>query len=378
MRDTSSTTPIYRSIKPDHDISIANLTAIRKEIASVIEEANLINSLGGIERHVEAPALIFMPASMEEVSEIMKICHRRCIPVVTFSGGTALEGHFANTRREDREVVFQSAIGYEQLNEALPPEQLSPPDPGPGAMIPIKSSAGYDLTGLFVGCERILSLATEAVLRIIVLPRTSRVAIALFPIIDEAAQCIDKAAQKGVHVAAVEFLNDMAMKCINESGATDREWLETATLFFKFIGTELGVKEESQLEAEGLCKARTIMLWGRQALKKNDDDHVWITDVAVPISRLTEMVQKTWLDIAASDSPAAVIGHVGDGNFQSAILHGADVESIFEVVVYRMVNLAIEMEGTVTGEHGVGLVKQAFDPLYLLNCNKAIRVEPPH
>lgn len=114
---------------------------------------------------------------------------------------------------------------------------------------PIKSSAGYDLTGLFVGCERILSLATEAVLRIIVLPRTSRVAIALFPIIDEAAQCIDKAAQKGVHVAAVEFLNDMAMKCINESGATDREWLETATLFFKFIGTELGVKEESQVSS---------------------------------------------------------------------------------------------------------------------------------
>jgi len=93
------------------------------------------------------------------------------------------------------------------------------------------------------------------------------------------------------------------------------------------------------------------------------------------------MIEKTKADIAASGLPAAVIGHVGDGNFHSAIFYGADEKSIVEEVVHRMVHRAIEMEGTVTGEHGVGRVKrikQAFDPLCLLNCDKIVRVEPQH
>lgn len=178
---------------------------------------------------------------------------------------------------------------------------------------PIKSSAGYDLTRLFVGNEGTLGLVTEAVLRVTVLPMNCRVAVASFPTISQAVQCVDKVVQKGVQVAAVELLDEIAMKCINESGATDREWLETSTLFFKFTGTEQGVKEEIDIvqqiassggsgsfifaqdeqEAEDLWGARKTMLWGGQALKKNDDDRVWITDVAVPISRLPEMIEKT-------------------------------------------------------------------------------------
>jgi D-lactate dehydrogenase (cytochrome) len=146
--DTSSTTPIAHFPKPDHDVSISNLKAAHKEIAAIIGDENINHRLDEIERHTgsewsshpgstdEAPAAIVMPASTEEVSKIMKICHKRRIPVVAFSGGTSLEGHFANTRRgicidfgrmnqvlqvhkDDLDVVVQPAVGYGELNDLL-------------------------------------------------------------------------------------------------------------------------------------------------------------------------------------------------------------------------------------------------------------------
>jgi D-lactate dehydrogenase (cytochrome) len=202
---------------------------------------------------------------------------------------------------------------------------------------PMKSSAGYDMTRLFVGNEGTLGLVTEAVLRVTVLPQNTRVAVAAFPTIHQAAECVDKVVQKGIQVAAVELLDENGMKCINASGATDREWQETPTIFFKFTGTESGVQEEIQVvqdmakevgnkefifaqdeqEAEDLWQARKTILWGAQIMKKHDDDHTWITDVAVPMSRLPEMIEATKKDFRDVGLPAAVIGHVGDGNFHS-------------------------------------------------------------
>lgn len=191
------------------------------------------------------------------------------------------------------------------------------------------------MTRLFVGSEGTLGVVTEAVLRVTVLPKNIRVAVAGFPTIRAAAECVDRVVRKGIQVAAVELLDEVAIKCINESGATDREWVEQPTLFFKFAGTENGVKEEIKIvadmaknsgntdfifardeqEAEDLWGARKTMLWGTQALRNQDDDQIWITDVAVPLSRLPDLIEVTKKDLGKSGLPAVIGGHVGDGNF---------------------------------------------------------------
>lgn len=406
LTDTTSTTPIQDAQKPQHDVSLPNLKAARTEIAAVVGEENIVTRLDEIERHTssewsshppqadEAPAAIIMPSSTEQVSKIMKICHKRRIPVVAFSGGTSLEGHFSNTRRglcidfgrmsnilqihkDDLDVVVQPGVGYEELNQALAEQNLFfPPDPGPGAMIggmvgtgcsgtnafrygtmknwvvsltvvladgtviktrqrPVKSSAGYDLSRLFVGNEGTLGLVTEAVLKVTVLPRNERVAVAAFPSIRAAAECVDKVIQSGIQVAAVELLDEHAMKCLNEGGLTEKEWTEAPTLFFKFSGTVTGVKEEiavakemaesvgnksfifakDEQESDDLWGARKTMLWGSSAMKKHENDKTWITDVAVPISRLPDMIEQTKADLDQCGLVSAIIGHVGDGNF---------------------------------------------------------------
>ncbi|MCJ1409858.1 D-lactate ferricytochrome c oxidoreductase [Ptychographa xylographoides] len=424
----------------------------------------------------EHPFLIVMPSNTEEVSKIMKICHDRKIPVTAFSGGTSLEGHYSATRggicvdfgrmdqilqlhKEDLDVVVQPAVGWELLNEELAKEGLFfPPDPGPGAMIggmvgtgcsgtnayrygtmrewvlsltvvladgtiiktrqrPRKSSAGYDLTRMFIGSEGTLGLVTEATLKITVKAKSESVAISSFPTIKEAAQCVAKVVGEGIPIAAIEILDDVQMRCINESGSTSRSWKEAPTLFFKFTGTPSGVKEQISLvqkiakskgsksfefakdsdEAAELWSARKEALWSVMAKRRDDNDHVWTTDVAVPMSRLPDIIEETKADMDKSGLLAAIVGHVGDGNFHAIVLFNEKERKIAEDVVHRMVKRAVEMEGTVTGEHGVGLIKrdylnhelgestvdamrklkQAFDPLCLLNCDKIVRAERP-
>ncbi|KAL8634479.1 MAG: hypothetical protein Q9228_007926 [Teloschistes exilis] len=133
------------------------------------------------------------------------------------------------------------------------------------------------------------------------------------------------------------------------------------------------------------------------AKRRDDGDHVWTTDVAVPISRLPDIIEETKEDMAKSGLLATMVGHVGDGNFHAIILFNDSERKTAEAVVHRMVKRAVEMQGTVTGEHGVGLIKrdylahelgestvdamrklkQAFDPLCILNCDKIVRVEKP-
>ncbi|KAF9244347.1 CAZyme family AA7 [Penicillium roqueforti] len=424
----------------------------------------------------EKPFLILYPSTTEEVSRIMKICHQRIIPVTPYSGGTSLEGHFASTRggvcvdfrrmdrilalhKPDMDVVVQPAVGWEELNAEIAKDGLFfPPDPGPGAMIggmvgtgcsgtnayrygtmrewvlsltvvladgtiihtrqrPRKSSAGYDLTKLFIGGEGTLGLVTEATLKLTVKPQSENVAVASFGTIHRAAECVTKVVEAGIPVAGVEILDDVQMKCINASGTTSRQWKESPTLFFKFTGTPNAVKEQiglvkkivsttsgnsfefarDQDEMAELWSARKEALWSVLAMKKNPDDHVWTTDVAVPISRLPDIIEATKEDLTKHGLLAGICGHVGDGNFHSIILFSETERSIAEGVVHRMVKRAVEMEGTVTGEHGVGLVKRdylehevgvttvdtmrrlklALDPLRLLNCDKVIRTEQP-
>ncbi|KAI9805984.1 MAG: hypothetical protein M1825_000598 [Sarcosagium campestre] len=483
-----STAPLAATKPPKHKTAPTNLEAAWADFVSIVGSDHVSTQEADLQSHSgsdwsshttspdEKPFLVVSPSTTDEVSQIVKVCHTRRIPITAYSGGTSLEGHFAATRggicvdfarmdkilelhKEDLDVVVQPALGWESLNEHLEEEGLFfPPDPGPGAMIggmvgtgcsgtnayrygtmkewvisltvvladgtiiktrqrPRKSSAGYDLTRLFVGSEGTLGLVTEATLKVTVKPPSQTVAVASFPSIRAAAACVTKVVADGVPVAAVEVLDDVQMRCINEAGTTSRRWQEMPTLFFKFAGTPTAVKEQVSLvqklaraqgsktfefarnadEAAELWSARKEALWSVMAKRRDESDHVWTTDVAVPISRLPDIIEETKEDIQRSGLLATIVGHVGDGNFHSILLFNDAERKTAEAVVHRMVKRAIDMEGTVTGEHGVGLVKRdylneelgentvdtmrkiklALDPLCILNCDKIVRVEKP-
>lgn len=405
-----STAPLSSSRPPTHDTAPRNLEAAWTDFKDIVGQENISTEAAELTSHSgsewsshpalpgDVPFCIVKPATTEQVSEIMKVCHRRKIPVTAYSGGTSLEGHFAATRggicidfsrmnqilalhKDDLDVVVQPAVGWEYLNEELGEQGLFfPPDPGPGAKIggmvgtgcsgtnsyrygtmkdwvlgltvvmadgtivktkqrPRKSSAGYDLTRVFVGSEGTLGLVTEATLKVTVQPQNTSVAVCTFGTVREAANAVFKVVGEGVPIAAIELLDDVQMRCINDSGSTSRSWKEAPTLFFKFSGTAASVKEHiaivqklaksqgsktfefarSKDEADELWSARKEALWSVMA-KRQDGDHVWTTDVAVPISRLPDIVEETKDAVRKSGLTGAIVGHVGDGNFHSEFL----------------------------------------------------------
>lgn len=433
-----STLPVGKLVGPNHNTKLENMQAAWADFIKILGKDNVSTLDTDLDHHAtsewsshkakpdERPFCVLFPGSTEEVSEIMKVCHKRKIPVVGYSGGTSLEGHFTPTRKgvsidfgrmnkivslhkDDLDVVVQPAVGWEILNEELAKDGLFfPPDPGPGAMIggmigtgcsgtnayrygtmrewvisitavmadgtvvktrqrPRKSSAGYDLTKLFIGSEGTLGLVTEATLKLTVLPESTSVAVASFPSIHHAATCVSKVVGKGIPIAAVEILDDNQMKCINDAGSTSRTWTEAPTIFFKFAGTPSGVKEQiaqvqslakqsssktfefakSEDEQHELWSARKEALWSAMAAKK-EGDRVWTGDVAVPMSRLAELIEVTKEDMQKSGLFGTIVGHVGDGNFHSIILYNDAQRQKAETVVHRMVKRAVEMEGTVT------------------------------
>ncbi|KEY64717.1 hypothetical protein S7711_09332 [Stachybotrys chartarum IBT 7711] len=485
--EPKSTLPLSRAPKLQHNTKLENMQAAWSDFTKIVGKDNVSTLDTDLQQHAtsewsshpakpdERPFCVVFPSTTEEVSEIMKVCHQRRIPVVGYSGGTSLEGHFTPTRKgvsidfgrmnkvvalhkEDLDVIVQPAVGWEALNDDLAKEGLFfPPDPGPGAMIggmvgtgcsgtnayrygtmrewvlsltvvladgtviktrqrPRKSSAGYDLTKLFIGSEGTLGLVTEATLKVTVKPAASNVAVCTFPSIREAANCVGKVVGMGIPVAAMEILDDNQMKYINVAGMTSREWTEAPTLFFKFTGTPSGIKEQialvqslarkagsktfefakNQEEQDELWSARKEALWSTMAAGK-EGDHVWTGDVAVPMSRLPQLIEETKKDMKSSGLAGSIVGHVGDGNFHTILLYNDAQREKAEHLVHRMVKRAIEMEGTVTGEHGVGLVKRdylphelgestvdtmrqikkALDPLCLLNTDKVVRMEKP-
>lgn len=452
--NTNSTLPLD-SIhnKVNHDHSKFTYQAAWVDFKDIVGKENVSLNEADLKAHSgsdwstyaprpdEVPFLIVRPADTQEVSEIMKVCHDRRLPVTPYSGGTSLEGQYTPTlggvcidfcrmdrivklNKEDMDVIVQPAVGWEVLNEELGQHGLFfPPDPGPGAQIggmigtgcsgtnayrygtmkdwvlsltvvladgtvvktkqrPRKSSAGYDLTRIFIGSEGTLGLVTEATLKLTVKPLNTSVAVSSFRSIREAADCVQKVVGAGVPIAAIEILDDVQMRCINNAGATSKKWAEAPTLFFKFSGTPAGVKEDidivqklakksgsntfefarSKDEADTLWSARKEALWSDMAMKRSPSDRVWTTDVAVPISKLPDIIEETKADIDKHGVLGAIVGHVGDGNFHAILLYNEEEYEKVHSVVHRMVKRAIEMEGTATGEHGVGLVKRDYLP----------------
>ena len=274
-----------------------------------------------------------------------------------------------------------------------------------------KSSAGYDLTRLLVGSEGTLGIMAELTVRLYPIPEAISAAVCTFPDIDSAVQAVIQTIQLGVPVARIELLDALSLKAINLFSKTTLA--EAPTLFFEFHGSPASVEEQAQtVQAIADDLGGTHFEW---AARPEDRSRLWQarhdayfaclqlkpgcrcfpTDVCVPISRLAECIAATNEDIAQVGIPIALFGHVGDGNFHLVVLvDTADEKDMAEAawISQRVVERAIAMEGTCTGEHGIGLgkrkylalehgavavdvmraIKTALDPQNILNPGKVL------
>jgi D-lactate dehydrogenase (cytochrome) len=242
-----------------------------------------------------------------------------------------------------------------------------------------KSAAGYDLTRLFVGSEGTLGIITEVTLRLYGIPEAMAAAVCSFDSLEGAVRTVIQTIQLGVPVARIELLDDVQMDSVNRFSKLDYPVKDT--LFIEFHGTQSGVQEQAELvqaiaaehgggefkwatkqeDRTHLWQARHDVTYANKALRPGCE--IWATDVCVPISRLAECILETKKDLKASFLIAPLVGHVGDGNFHLGFLIDrndpkelAEAERLNERLVMR----ALAMDGTCTGEHGVGLGKQKF------------------
>ncbi|KAL7925130.1 hypothetical protein ACQKWADRAFT_285132 [Trichoderma austrokoningii] len=353
---------------------------------------------------------------------------------------------------DDLDVVVQAGANWMELNAYVQDSGLFlPPDPGPTAYIggmiatncsgtnamrygamkdyvvnltvvladgtviktrrrPRKTSAGYNLNSLFTGSEGTLGIITEATLKLAILPTNVGVAAVAFKSIHAAAAAASSLVRAGLPMAALELMDEYQMEKINQSGGTEgRMWEENPTLFIKFSGTGSAIKESIQ-EARAICQRHNASkfegvtaqneidsLWSarkeavlRAMASKPEGAALWATDVAVPISRMADLIEESKAKATSLGLINATIGHVGDGNFHQGMFYRPDEREKAMDCVYTMMNRAVEMEGTVTGEHGIGIgkknglikelglptigvmkaLKDALDPHWLLNPGK--------
>jgi D-lactate dehydrogenase (cytochrome) len=418
-----------------------------------------------------SPQGVAFVTSTEEVAACIAICARHGIPAIPFGTGTALEGGVAALRggvcldvsrmsrvlqvnAEDLDVTVEAGLTRNQLNEHLRHTGLFfPIDPGADASIggmtatrasgtnavrygtmrdnvlaltvvladgriiktsrrARKSSAGYDLTRLFVGSEGTLGVITEITLRVYGMPEAMSSAICCFPDLKAAVDCVIETIQLGVPVARIELLDEAQVDAVNRHSGLS---LTVApTLLLEFHGSEAAVREQAETVGElaaehggsqfewalrsedrnRLWKARHDAAYACKALKPGAD--IWPTDVCVPISRLAECIEETRRDLAESRLIGPIVGHVGDGNFHVVLVvdtKDADEAARARAFNDRLVERALAMEGTCTGEHGIGHgkldflvaehgeavsvmrdIKRALDPDNIMNPGKIVRM----
>jgi len=417
------------------------------------------------------PDVVVYAETTGEVSDIVKLCAARDVPVIPFGTGTSLEGHVAAlnggvcidlshmnnivvVNDEDMDAIVEAGVTRKQLNEHLRETGLFfPIDPGADASIggmvatrasgtnavrygtmrenvlamtvvmadgriiqtsrrARKSSAGYDLTRLFVGSEGTLGVITEITVRLHGIPEAISSAVCSFPDLPSAISTVIQTIQAGVPVARIELMDEVQMDAINKFSGFDYPMLPT--LFFEFHGSKNGVVEQVEtVEALAGDFGGSGFQW---AVKQEDRNRLWqarhdsyyaclalrpgakgmATDVCVPISRLAECILETRKDIDETGLLAPILGHVGDGNFHVVMI--MDLEDEDEVAKCkafneRLVMRALAMDGTCSGEHGVGYgkmdflasehgealsvmraIKIALDPQNIMNPGKIVRV----
>jgi D-lactate dehydrogenase (cytochrome) len=415
------------------------------------------------------PDAVVYPHSTEEVRDVVNICRRHGVPMIPFGVGTSLEGHVLAieggvtidlsqmnsvlaVHEEDLDAVVQAGVTRKQLNEYIKHTGLFfPIDPGADATIggmastrasgtnavrygtmrenvisltvvladgriiktarrAKKSSAGYDLTRLFVGAEGTLGIITEVTVRLYPVQEAMSAAVCAFDSIDGCTKTVIQTIQAGVPVARCEIVCERSIDAINKYKKTN--YRVAPTLFFEFHGTQASVVEQAETVQEiarengGMDfqwatkpEERNLLWEGRHhayfaCLQTRPGARALSTDVCVPISRLAECVHETMEDVKSYVVPVPMVGHVGDGNFHLIFLIDPDKPEELELAKTlnkRLVRRALAMEGTCTGEHGVGMgkqgsmaeelgeavdlmrdIKRTFDPENLMNPGKVV------
>lgn len=286
---------------------------------------------------------------------------------------------------------------------------------------PRKTAAGYNLTQLFIGSEGTLGIVCEATLKLHVRPQFENVAVVSFPTLEDAADAVAKVVQSGITVSAMELLDDEMMKCVNLSGNVTNKYKELPTLMFKIGANSQKIVDcwtqdiknicsscnsprkdfkfaSDDEEKEELWTARKVALWSTLDIGKQqfgEDVQLWTTDVAVPISKLVDSLTHTRHLFTHHGLHATIVAHAGDGNYHTFILYKRQDYEKISAVVGQMVKHALTLDGTVTGEHGVGIgkrdfliqelgdkpvdvmrkIKFALDPLLLLNPDKIFKID---
>ena len=383
-------------------------------------------------------AVVF-PETNEEVSKILTLCNKHKIPVVPFGTGTSLEGNVVGNEKgitislekmnkiltvnaDDFDCRVQACVTKEQLNDYLREDGVFfPIDPGANAAIggmastsasgtmavrygtmktvitgltvvlpngeiintggrTKKTSAGYNLTNLFIGSEGTLGVITEVQLRLSPIPESIMSAVCHFSTLENAVKTAQQVIQYGVPIARIEMLNkDQMSISINYSKLSGIE--ETPTLFFEFHGSESSNKENIKIveeiskdnngssfkwakdleERNKLWKARWDVYYSVKALINNG--RVYSTDVCLPISNIVECVNYAETEAKKFGLRAPMVGHLGDGNFHVLLpFDPANKEMYKKIREFNdlLIKKALELNGTITGEHGVGLHKKEY------------------
>ena len=455
-----------------HDMTIATLQTLLGDRLSTGDTVRAEHSRDEAYSAPVLPDAVAFPADVDEVAAIMKACSAAGCPVVPFGIGTSLEGHVVplhggvsvDLSRMDRILeidernllaVVEPGVTRNQLNEALRATGLMfTVDPGANATIggmastrasgtnavrygtmrenvlalqvvlpdgqvietgtrARKSSAGYDLTHLFVGSEGTLGIITRLTVRLFGQPESTLAATCAFADVDGAVEAVMEAMQAGLPMARIEFLDEVQMRGMNIYNP-DMKLPETPHLFLEFHGSETSTAEQVEIfsaiaaehggddltwatraeDRNRLWKARHDAYYAAKALAPGAEGYV--TDCCVPISRLAEAIRRARDEIDRSGLVAPILGHVGDGNFHLIILIRPDEPTDLErahALAETLNLMSIELGGTMTGEHGIGfgkkkymqaehgdayalmgVIKRAVDPGNIMNPGKMVKI----
>ncbi|KAM9854735.1 putative D-lactate dehydrogenase, mitochondrial [Aulostomus maculatus] len=387
------------------------------------------------------PDVVVFPRCVEEVSALVKVCHNHRLPIIPFGTGTGLEGgvgavnggicfslrnmdQVLDLHQEDFDVTVEPGVTRKALNSFLRETGLwFPVDPGADASLcgmaatsasgtnavrygtmrenvinlevvladgniihtagrgrrSRKTSAGYNLTNLFVGSEGTLGIITKTTLRLYGIPEAMVSAVCSFPSVQAAVDSTVQVLQAGVPIARIEFLDDVMIDACNKFSSLS--YPVTPTLFLEFHGSERSLEEQVQA-AEGITQGNggSDFQWARDtetrnrlwkarhdawyaALALRPGCKAYATDVCVPLSQLPQIIVETKMDLIENRLTGPIAGHVGDGNFHCLmVVDPDDPEEIHRVHLFteRLARRALAMNGTCTGEHGVGLGKRAL------------------
>ncbi len=420
----------------------ALLDALRSRFGSSFSTAQIVREQHGRDEsaftHVPPPAAVVFAENSQDVADAVRLCAQYQAPIIPFGVGSSLEGQLLAVEGgvsldlsrmnqvlainpEDLTVTVQPGVTREQLNSELKPTGLFfPIDPGADASLggmcatrasgtnavrygtmrenvlalevvtargdvirtgthAKKSSAGYDLTRLFVGSEGTLGVMTEITLRVYPLPEAISAAVCSFPTIADAVHAVIEIIQLGVPIARVELLDGPSVGFVNRHSKLTLP--EEPMLLMEFHGSPTGVKEQAEIVQEiagnhdgrafgwaATPEERTRLWTARHhayfaAVQSRPGCRAIVTDACVPISQLADCLLESKAEADESGISYFLLGHVGDGNFHFGYLidpDDAQERAIAEGLNQKLVTRALRMGGTCTGEHGVGLHKMGF------------------